>query len=86
MIEGLKIHRYSEVSMAKSDTIQAIQASEKRVKLDTKEANLILDISKYLSATQVKDVRLSALNSLRRISASSSSLGVCALRKTASRN
>ncbi len=59
--------KLSEVSMAKSETIHAIQALEKRVKSDAKEANSILEISKYLSATQMKDVRLSALNSLRRI-------------------
>ncbi len=53
--------------MAKSETIQAIQALEKRVKADAKEANSILEINKYLSGTQAKDVRLSALNSLRRI-------------------
>ena len=53
--------------MARSETIQAIQALEKRVKADAKEANSILEISKHLSGTQAKDVRLSALNSLRRI-------------------
>ena len=52
--------KLSEVSMAKSETIHAIQALEKRVKSDAKEANSILEISKYLSATQMKDVRLSA--------------------------
>ena len=53
--------------MARQEIIKTIQEFEKRIKADAKEANSILEIYKYLNKSQVRDVRLSALNSLRRI-------------------